>query len=108
MYAQLVYSESKDGKRCGPSQRFYLDRFPVVIGRGEEADVRLADRWVSRTHCRIEERNGVLYVIDLSSKHGTWINEARVEEAILFPGAALQIGLTTFHADYEVSSCQLH
>ena len=78
-----------------------FDQFPLVIGRSEDADVKLDDRWASRRHCLIEAQNGALVVQDLGSKHGTLLNDAIISEAILKPGDRLSIGLTTLTATYD-------
>ena len=80
---------------------FVFDRFPLVIGRSEDADVTLDDRWASRRHCLIEAQEGTLIVQDLGSKHGTLLNDAIVSEAVLKPGDRLNIGLTTLTATYD-------
>jgi pSer/pThr/pTyr-binding forkhead associated (FHA) protein len=80
---------------------FHVPRFPALIGRSEEADVRLSDRWTSRQHCRLEERDGVLVVRDLGSRHGTWVNQNRVVESPILPGDQLSVGLVTLRAKYE-------
>ena len=67
----------------------------------DEADVRVRDQWVSRRHCQLDLRDGVLVVRDLGSKHGTWVNHRRVEEATVLPGDELNIGVTTLRADYH-------
>jgi pSer/pThr/pTyr-binding forkhead associated (FHA) protein len=87
--------------RAGPGrlEEFTLQRWPVLLGRGEKADIRLDDRWVSRQHCQICERNGVLLVKDLGSRHGTWLNHHRVDEAELHPGDELAVGITTLRVD---------
>ena len=84
----------------GAAQGISLSHLPVLLGRAKESDVRVPDQWVSRRHCRIEERNGVLVVKDLGSKHGTWLNGERVEEAEIHAGDRLAIGLTILIADY--------
>jgi pSer/pThr/pTyr-binding forkhead associated (FHA) protein len=58
----------------------------------------VADRWASRLHCRIEDHQGVLVVRDLGSKHGTWVNDHRVQEAEIHPGDRVGIGLTVLTA----------
>lgn len=95
MIARLV-SQSKFSP-----QTFSLTHLPVLLGRAEEADVRVEDQWVSRRHCQLDQRDGVLMVRDLGSKHGTWVNHQRVDEAPILPGDELEIGITTLRADYK-------
>jgi len=78
-----------------------FERFPLVIGRSEDADITLDDRWASRRHCLIEAQDGILVVQDLGSKHGTLLNDAIISEAVLKPGDRLCIGLTTLTATYD-------
>lgn len=83
------------------SAELVFDHFPLVIGRSEEADVTIDDRWASRRHCLIEAQDGELVVHDLGSKHGTLLNDAIISEAVLKPGDTLSIGLTTLTASYD-------
>lgn len=100
MHATLIPGSAKrDEVNC-----IQLDHFPVVCGRGEDVDVKILDRWVSRHHCRIEQRDGLLVVTDLGSKHGTWVNHQRVLEAAILPGDELEIGLTTLTAVYQTAA----
>lgn len=83
-----------------PESDVLIDHFPVVIGRGPDADVSLKDEWVSRTHCLLTAENDLLRVRDLGSRHGTFINGERVVEAPLYPADMLGMGLSTFRVDY--------
>src|SRR5579862_7963118 len=66
-----------------PTQsRTYEGRPPFEIGRAGDADLVLRDAEVSRRHARFEGRNGVVYVTDLASRNGTFLNGRRVTEAI--------------------------
>src|SRR5690606_6886301 len=56
---------------------------------------------VSRKHCRLVKDNGELRVEDLGSSNGTFHNGQRVQEAVLEPGDALQIGPVTFVVQVE-------
>jgi pSer/pThr/pTyr-binding forkhead associated (FHA) protein len=83
-------------------EEFVFEDFPLVIGRGLEADITLEDRWVSRFHCEIRVVEGGLVVRDLASKHGTLLNDAPITEGVLKPSDILSVGLSTIVASYEV------
>ena len=82
-------------------RRLELSTFPVVIGRGENARVRIDDRWLSRAHCELRCEDDSLVVRDLGSKHGTFVNGQRISEATLEAGDVLAIGLCKFVATME-------
>ena len=42
-----------------------LNKYPVLLGRSESADIRLDDRWLSRNHCEIDVTDGELIIRDL-------------------------------------------
>ena len=69
---------------------------PVLIGRGELADIRLDDPWVSRRHCEFDLVDGELLVRDLGSKHGVCVNGKQVDSCRLVSGDSLCIGLQVF------------
>lgn len=69
-----------------------------------EADVTIEDRWISRRHCELSERDGMLFVRDLDSTHGTFVNGRQVSEACLRPDDKLTIGLTSFAASYRTAN----
>ncbi|MCL2150649.1 MAG: FHA domain-containing protein [Coriobacteriia bacterium] len=71
---------------------FYLEEFPVTIGRDTECDIFLNNRTVSRQHAIIERQGDRVVVRDNHSLNGTWVNEKIVDEAELHDGAILQIG----------------
>ena len=74
---------------------------PVLLGRGDDADIRLADCWASRRHCRIDQVGGTLVVSDVGSRNGTFVNGQRVARAHLLPGAKLTVGLSSFRVQYK-------
>ena len=49
-----------------------------VIGRGEEADIRLPARGLSRRHARVTVRHGRATIEDLASKNGTFCGDVPV------------------------------
>lgn len=85
---QLVVT---DGKSTGA-------RFPVrlgesIIGRGEEAAIRLTDSGVSRQHAKLVfSSDGRVLLVDLESTNGTFVNGSRVEISALHAGSRLRIG----------------
>ncbi len=52
----------------------------LVIGREHTADVHLDDRALSRKHAKIEKRGAALWVQDLGSANGTYVNGEKVTE----------------------------
>lgn len=75
-----------------------LDCFPVLIGRGSDVTLQIDDRWASRRHCMLEVVEGRLVVRDLGSKHGTFVNNQPVQQAVLDSGDVLTVGMSSFEA----------
>ena len=61
-----------------PSRQLTLDE-PRVLGRHPDSDWVLADAGVSRRHAGIEQRGSVLYLRDLGSRAGTFVNDQQVD-----------------------------
>lgn len=80
----------------------------LTLGRGGGADVRLVDEGISRFHCRIGVDGDDLYVEDLQSRNGTFLNGERITRRKLEDGDKIQLGRTTvlkfsFHDQLEES-----
>lgn len=80
------------------------NQLPVILGRSSNADITIEDRWVSRLHCELTEKDGMLVVRDLDSTHGTYVNGRQVSEAQLRPDDKLTIGMTSFAASYRLGA----
>ena len=78
------------GGRAGES--FTLDDDKVSIGRTPEAGVFLDDVTVSRNHALLVRRRDGLYIDDLGSLNGTYVNRRRIESHALVDGDEIQIG----------------
>ena len=65
---------------------------PIVIGRSEEAKIRIPVAAVSRKHCELVEDDDELVVRDLKSSNGTFVNKERVKSRELVPGDLLCVG----------------
>ncbi|MCC6849506.1 MAG: cyclic nucleotide-binding domain-containing protein [Deltaproteobacteria bacterium] len=61
---------------------------PITIGRSESCDMLVPkeSRAIGRRHCRVEERDGELWIVDLDSANHTLLNGERIREAILAEG----------------------
>ena len=57
-------------------RRIPLDRDYLVVGREQTCDVRFDDPCVSRTHAALRRRGNTVYVEDLGSAAGTFVNGA--------------------------------
>jgi pSer/pThr/pTyr-binding forkhead associated (FHA) protein len=64
------------------SSRIQTLTTPFEVGRTREAELFLRDPEVSRRHARLESQNRVLYVEDLASSNGTFLNGHRITETI--------------------------
>ncbi|MFA5073949.1 MAG: sigma 54-interacting transcriptional regulator [Nitrospirota bacterium] len=64
----------------------------VSIGTLPENDFVLSDPTVSRRHAVIEEQKNGYVLRDLNSTNGTFLDDVRVREAYLAPGARIRFG----------------
>jgi pSer/pThr/pTyr-binding forkhead associated (FHA) protein len=64
----------------------------LTIGRSPDAEVFLDDVTVSRNHALLVRRRDGLYVDDLGSLNGTYVNRRRIESHRLQNGDELQVG----------------
>ncbi len=78
------------GGRAG--EAFNLAGERMTIGRSPEAEVFLDDVTVSRNHALLVRRRDGLYVDDLGSLNGTYVNRHRIESHRLQNGDELQVG----------------
>lgn len=68
---------------------------PVTLGRKPPATVVIDDLRVSRQHTHLVVRDGKLYVKDLGSSNGTFVNDTKLSrETKLQPGDLVKLGST--------------
>ena len=65
---------------------------PVTIGRAPDNDIQIDNLAVSNYHARVYLEAGSLVVEDLNSLNGSFLNDIRVERAMLKDGDAILIG----------------
>jgi predicted component of type VI protein secretion system len=79
--ARLVWMRADGGEVA-----FALVGSPLLIGRDEDADIRVDEPLVSRAHARIERRGDAYFVLDLGSTNLTRVNGEPVHECRLRDG----------------------
>ena len=75
---------------------YELDSRPLTVGRGTNNDLPLAgDEYASGRHARFESRRDGVWIEDIGSTNGTFVNGIRVtRERRLAPGDVVRIGET--------------
>lgn len=78
------------GGRAGES--FSVSEERVSIGRSPDSGIFLDDVTVSRNHALLVRRGEDIYLDDLGSLNGTYVNRQRIESQMLVDGDEIQIG----------------
>ncbi|MFW0185354.1 FhaA domain-containing protein [Rothia sp. CCM 9418] len=74
-------------------QNYSIDSFPVVLGRGAQADITVEDSGVSRYHLEIMEQDGTYLAVDLGSTNGSYLNGQKLRgRRELTHGSILKMG----------------
>ena len=82
-----------EGRQCA------IEREPITVGCAAENDLVLSDPLVSRQHLQVSvSDNGYLFR-DLDSTNGTTYRGARINDAVLRPGAELRLGSTVLRIE---------
>ena len=80
---------------------YALNSAPLTVGRGEQNDVELrGDDFASAQHARFEPRRDGVWLTDMGSTNGTFVNGVRLERPRkLSPGDRIRIGATDLRFD---------
>ena len=90
-------------------QRTFTVRLPILLGRGDEAKFRIQHDLVSRRHCELFEQGGQVYVRDLGSTNGTFLNEEQVPVSTktrVPPGGIVRVGGLSFAVEYQLPAVE--
>ncbi len=75
------------------SKQWLLDG-EIIIGRDADCDLMIDDRQVSRRHARIYQTSEGVFLEDLNSKNGSYINHKKIEGSVpINEGDVIQIAL---------------
>jgi len=86
VYPALVFVQGSEQKNI------VLNRVPFTVGRKVDKDLVIADPRVSRDHAQILQEGLDFFVVDLGSKHGTFVNGERIQRQKLTRGDRLEFG----------------
>ncbi len=68
----------------------------TLVGRSADCDITLAAAHLSRRHAQLTVRDGLLYVRDIESANGTFLNGRRIKEARVRRGDDLRFDTLSF------------
>jgi len=84
-------------KHLKSSQEFDLTKTPVSIGRDPSCDIVLDQGYPSRKHAQIIFKDNTLYVDDLNSTNGTFVNSQKIYKATcIVPGDLIKFSTVEF------------
>jgi signal transduction histidine kinase len=82
--------QGKDGN----SVTFKVQKLPVTLGREADNDIALSDKSVSRLHSEIFLKKDKLFIKDLGSHNGTYINNQKITSSPLSTNDLVRLGKT--------------
>lgn len=72
----------------------------TTAGRQDDCHLRIKSSQVSRKHCELFEKHGMLLVKDLNSSNGTFVNGKKIDgQRVMEPGDELMIGPIAFRVE---------
>lgn len=69
-----------------------IDKFPFTIGRQPDNSLILPDQRISRAHARMIRKEKSIWIEDLNSRHGLFVNGSRIESQPLQSGDLITFG----------------
>ena len=79
-------------KGAGVGSSVEVGDSPVLIGRGDECDLRLDDDYLSSRHARVSWRGSQLILEDMGSTNGLYVNGQRAYSTNITLGDVVHIG----------------
>jgi len=72
--------------------RYVVGAVPLVVGRGDQCDIRINDHSVARRNALVQACDGAWAVTDLDSTNGTFLNDVPVATCVLKDGDYVRVG----------------
>lgn len=82
-------------ERDNLQQVLTIESDSITVGRGQDCEVRIDDPMASRHHCRLERLGNEVFLVDLDSRNGTWIEGNQVDRLPVTASDVIRIGSTT-------------
>lgn len=94
MFELLICTGKLKGRRLS------LPDAEVIVGRSEKCAIRIPSTLVSRNHCALRKAADGIWVRDLGSQNGTYINDAVISDPVLLQhGDQLRVGALVFQME---------
>ncbi len=96
---QVLYLVPEKGDQ---TIRIAGDRF--IIGRDSGSDYVFVNKYVGRTHCRVDYHDGQFYLTDLGSRNHTMLDGKKLEPNVEYPvrsGNTVHIATSPFRAEIK-------
>jgi pSer/pThr/pTyr-binding forkhead associated (FHA) protein/uncharacterized coiled-coil DUF342 family protein len=83
-------------KRNGQQVAYRLDKAAVIVGSGENCNIRVPDAGLVTRHCQILKMENGYVLRDMSGEVGTFVNGKKVKEHLLTDRDLIQVGKERF------------
>lgn len=83
-------------KRDGKLVAYRLDKPAVIVGSGDNCNIRVADMGLVARHCQILKMENGFVLRDMSGEVGTFVNGKKVKEHLLADRDLIQLGKERF------------
>jgi hypothetical protein len=84
-----------------PTEKLFLTKISTVLGRDKTSDLTIDNSDVSRRHCLLDIQARGVFILDLDSTNGTFVNGILVRDGYVNPGDRIELGPCIFVVNRE-------